>query len=140
MQGKIRSNCCSEISFKNSFNIYKLLSLHFTGLVLLRMVTATVQCKRQQQGQNKARETRMCCNTHPSSEGTAASLASERRVPTDCPEQPPGTPQSASASAPVESLNSRRNSSYSRPSTALRHPAPSSYHPLDATGPVLPRS
>lgn len=60
----------------------------------------------------------MCCHT-PHTPGK------ENR-----PEQPPGTPQSASASA--ERLGGRRNSSDPHPSTAPRHPA-------GAARPVLPR-
>ena len=137
MQGKIRSNCCSEISFKNSFNIYKLLSLHFTGLVLLRMVTATVQRERQQQEQSNRtsdvlQHTPLLRSNRRGSPGRAP--GADR-----LPRATPGPPQSASASAtPPQSLSSGRESGSPRPSTALWHPAPTSPHPAMPRGQFSP--
>lgn len=138
MQGKIRSNCCSDFFFFNSFNIYKLLSLHFTGVVLLQMVTATVQCKRQQQEQNKATETQMCCNTHHSwrnrCEPHLQVLGADR-----LPKQQPGAPRSASAPEP-QYCAPPRSSSCPAQAPLSQHPTPTGSHPWRPQGQVSPEA
>lgn len=95
------------IFLKNSLNIYKLLSLHFTGLVFLRMVTATVQCERHQRErsdgngavlQKHTPETpgRGCApKTHPTNPGNGAVLQNKPQTPLGGQGWSLGDPQSA---------------------------------------------
>jgi len=139
MQGKIRSNCCSEISFKNSFNIYKLLSLHFTGLVLLRMVTATVQRERQQQEQSNRtsdvlQHTPLLRSNRRGSPGRAPGANRSPRAT-------PGPPQSASASAtPPPEPQQREGERFPPAQHGSLAPSTHQSPSRDAAGPVLPSS
>lgn len=94
------------------------------------MVTATVQCKRQRQEQNKATETLMCCKHTP-----LLKELCEPHLQAPGAKASPGAPSRAlqSASAPAAVGCSQHRVAPSVPK--CRHPAPNSSPPLQATGP-----
>lgn len=102
------------------------------------MVTATVQCKRQQQEQNKATETQMCCNTHHSwrnrCEPHLQVLGADR-----LPKQQPGAPRSASAPEP-QYCAPPRSSSCPAQAPLSQHPTPTGSHPWRPQGQVSPEA